>query len=224
VARLANRSARPFARLRPHTTFFAVVLPQQHPPRPGFGPFPAPPNSARADFGPPICYFVLQRLRGGPKPLSSKRWAAMVRPGFLFLLSISCATAPVSRPAVLLPDSQTVKALSQCSRPSPKFEAVWSPSPQDLAKAEANLRKVRKLRAACCVRGEQIRQPETYYRQYAGVQIDGRKVLYLNAFAQESPGWESIAIGICDGGSGAWGAVFDPQTGEYSDLEVNGIA
>ena len=31
------------------------------------------PNSSRADFGPPICYFVLHQLHGGPKPLSSKR-------------------------------------------------------------------------------------------------------------------------------------------------------
>ena len=33
----------------------------------------AQPYSAGADFGPPICYFVLRQLRGGPKPLSSKR-------------------------------------------------------------------------------------------------------------------------------------------------------
>ena len=35
--------------------------------------------------------------------------------------------------------------------------------------------------------------------------------------------WKEFAIIICDGGN-AWGVIYDPQTGKFSNLSVNGIA
>ena len=71
-----------------------------------------------------------------------------------------------------------------------------------------------------------INDPTQFYRQYLGIVIKGRRMIYLNAFGFPGgdPQWRKRFVRICDGGGSVWGALYDPLTGEFSDLEINGLA
>ncbi len=72
---------------------------------------------------------------------------------------------------------------------------------------------------------ERIAHPENCYRQYIPVIIAKRALIYVNAFCGiEVPSWRTHFVTICDGGESVWGVLYDPTTGEFSDLEVNGVA
>jgi hypothetical protein len=75
------------------------------------------------------------------------------------------------------------------------------------------------------MKGIRIDHPENCYRQYVPVLVAGRKLIYVNAFCGiELPYWRTQFVAICDGGESVWGALYDPTSGEFSDLEVNGVA
>ncbi|MFA4578801.1 hypothetical protein P1940_21615, partial [Xanthomonas perforans] len=62
-------------------------------------------------------------------------------------------------------------------------------------------------------------------RQCGGVVIQGQQLIYVNAFKLPNdppvkPARE--AIQVCDGGSMFWGALYDPQTGAFSQIAING--
>jgi hypothetical protein len=72
-----------------------------------------------------------------------------------------------------------------------------------------------------------IPDPRQSYRQYVGIVVGGRRLIYVNAFpsevAEEDKDWKTHFLGdICDGGSSFWGVLFDPATGKFIDLETNG--
>lgn len=120
----------------------------------------------------------------------------------------------ITRPLV------AAEVLDTCSRNSPgrhigEVTGFWAPSRQQIDQLEAALGRLRPTIAA----------PEKSDRQYVGIESGGRRLIYINAFrlpdhSDLDPG--RTAIRVCDGGSSFWGAVYDPQTGEFSQVEVNG--
>ncbi|HEX7294400.1 MAG TPA: hypothetical protein VF251_01525 [Pyrinomonadaceae bacterium] len=91
---------------------------------------------------------------------------------------------------------------------------------------EARFSEINKLTVEeCCVIGYRVEHPEEYYMQYVGIIVDGKKLIYINAFGATEPSdsWKEKAVVICDGGT-AWGVLYDPQTKKFSKLAVNGIA
>lgn len=186
-----------------------------------------PDNGDAADPGSRHGVGRLSDLRTAPGRLSVMRQVTMKRLSNLaLLLLMSCASGDgsIERPAALLPGDQAEKASRPCSRPAPNHDGTWSPSEDDVAKAEADVAKVRRLRAGCCIVNARIDEPRSYYRQYVGITSGGRKLLSLNAYHSEISGWERIATVICDGGTGSWGAVYDPSSREFSELQVNGAS
>ncbi len=120
----------------------------------------------------------------------------------------------VTRPLV------AAQVLDTCSRPSPGRDAgrvtgYWAPSRQQVEQLEARLGELE----------GQVRSPQDFNRQYVGIETDGRELIYINAFSLPdgsdiNPARE--AIRVCDGGAMFWGALFDPQTGVFSELQFNG--
>lgn len=118
-------------------------------------------------------------------------------------------------------DGQHARALlKQCSRASPsRFKATWAPSESDIKEAEAQLPTL------------QVKDVYDYYRQYVGIVIGDRKLIYVNAFhsaflelADLKERWRREPVMVCDGGKAFWGAVYDPQTKKFSGLALNGQA
>ncbi len=136
-----------------------------------------------------------------------------------------------SRHSVVLAERDAL--LRQCSRRVPVVGAgAWSPDAATIAHLERALFPV--LQRALDRRvppGEKL-FAEDYYRQYAGVIVGGRRVVYVNGFHREhlalaawtparAPDWRRIAVNVCDGGAGYFGAVYDPAAQRVESLDFN---
>lgn len=150
------------------------------------------------------------------------------------LVVLLCASAPVlpaDDPAfTVLPATQLVHLDRLCSREGPGLiSGGWQPTPSQIAKAEALLPSfVRANRRPKEPLGE-------HYRQYLGVVISGRRLIYVNVFPRwlverrELAGvapqdWRTVFVSVCDGGDGFWGALYDPETLRFSSPRFNGAA
>jgi len=120
----------------------------------------------------------------------------------------------VTRPAV------AAQVLDTCSRDSPARRAdgvsgYWAPSRAQIEGLESRLAQLQPA----------IAEPVRSGRQYVGFVSQGRQLIYINAFTL--PDHEKInpareAVRVCDGGAAFWGAVYDPQSGTFSDIATNG--
>lgn len=112
------------------------------------------------------------------------------------------------------------RVLDTCSRASParqpgRVSGYWAPGPQQVDELEARQQAL----------APTIASPQDYDRQYVGVVVDGRRLIYINAFklpdqSDIDPSREAVVI--CDAGPRAWGALYDPQTGAFSEIEIDG--
>jgi len=64
----------------------------------------------------------------------------------------------------------------------------------------------------------------TYKRQYAGLVIDGRALIFVNAlcFDPTDGGWTSGPIFVDDGGDCFFQLYYEPSTGGFRELSING--
>jgi hypothetical protein len=145
--------------------------------------------------------------------------------------------------SALLPASEAKAVTKQCSRPSPEvFSGTGEPSQKEILEMEANFAKIKKLKVKkCCIRGAQIEAPEEFYMQYVGIVVDGKKLIYVNAFGEfgtlgilengdsnksivtlvQTDHWKMNAVRVCDGGH-EWGVLYNPKTQKFFDLAING--
>jgi len=156
-------------------------------------------------------------------------YVVMARHSFLAFVvaaSLSVFLGAKGQEWVLLPGHLADELTRQCSRPAPDdFEATWEPSTSDVQRLEQRIDQIETLKAKeCCLRNARVDDVHDYYRQYVGIVLDGRKVIYINAFKRdvECTGWRDSTIVYCDGGKTFWGVVFDPKTGVFSGLAFNG--
>jgi hypothetical protein len=65
-----------------------------------------------------------------------------------------------------------------------------------------------------------------YNRQYVGIILEGRKVIYASYLCQNGADteWQEQFIFVADGGACYFHFKFDTSTGEFYDLLVNGEA
>ena len=122
-----------------------------------------------------------------------------------------------------------------CSRPAPALEKYWLPDPETIRTLEPVLATALHDALAQQIQ-EPSRRPATqdYYRQYMGIQIGRRRVVYVNGFHQRyletvarvrpeaASAWQTRLVNVCDGGSSFFGAEYDPATRQISQLRFNG--
>jgi uncharacterized protein (DUF779 family) len=153
----------------------------------------------------------------------------------VWLLASCTSNHPIlSDRAAVLPSEQARHVLQQCSREAPQsVEGVWTVSPAVVAQLERDLPTLSTLVSQnCCGRGSSVSNPATYYRQYAGVTIDGHNDVYINAFRDhpiymhrsDEDRWRSEPVLVCDGGASFWGVLYDPETRQFTQLSFNGSA
>jgi hypothetical protein len=135
---------------------------------------------------------------------------------------------------VIFPAAHAQDLLRQCSRDVPSsVSGAWTPDERQIRALEAKLPD-----ALARTSGGPYVKLDTTIRQYAGIIVKGRKVIYVNAFPSSlldeeahdqsfthipPHDWHSIAVIICDGGAEFFGAEFDPVTGNFSDFSFNGV-
>lgn len=138
-----------------------------------------------------------------------------------FILSFSgFSYSQRQEPSVVLPSASAKSFMNACSRPGlSKFDATWQPSEDDIRTMESRLSHVSLLHEQNRVK---IEHPGQYFRQYVGIIVGKRKVIYINAFCKDITGWHKHSVDACDGGSCFWGVLYDSETHEFSDLHING--
>ena len=148
-------------------------------------------------------------------------------------LVLSLGAASYSKPknrSVVLPEI-AAKELSQiCSRSGPPhFDGTWLPTEADVRAMESRFSSLSRL-----MRDnerdwtpDQMSHPEHFYRQYFGLIVGKRKIIYISTLCDKptkADKWEQHLVVVCDGGGCYWGVVYDTESGKFSDLDTNGIA
>lgn len=154
--------------------------------------------------------------------------------GLLLATSAVPVLAHVAAPpppvrSVLLPDAQAAAVVQQCSRAVPRITATWIPKASDIRRLESDLKHLKGQRAnACCSPSAQMDDAQKYFRQYAGVVRNGRRLIYVNGFMQppangpDGLDWKHTPVIACDGGTSFWGVLYDPATRVFTQLAFNG--
>ncbi len=148
---------------------------------------------------------------------------------FSLATSVSCTeyrTLPDR--SIILPGSDAVAFQTLCSRPGlQKFQGVWQPRQEDIDRMEKRFARLMRLRSqSCCILRGRIQDVNAYYRQYVGVVIEGRRFIYVNAYAAEppTPPSDQPRVHACDGGASYWGTLYDVKKGHFEGLAFNGEA
>lgn len=161
--------------------------------------------------------------------------------GFIIIL-ITCSTINaysqqdkfVPEYSTIMPSDIGISLLKQCSRSAPnKVDICFDLTTNDLWKLENNFKKVLKIKAAdCCLLGGVIKDLKNYAFQYTGLIIKNKKYIYINAFKLYTPedlttiykNWKTSPIIVCDGGESYWGVLYDLETGQFTQLSMNGVS
>ena len=128
------------------------------------------------------------------------------------------------------------KLFKQCSRTAPVPEGpVWLPRGAEIRDLEQQLEHffVQNTRLDDHLKQGQLRAVELgldpnhqkYQAQFVGFERGGDKYIYASYLTRglaKSGQNDEDAIILCDGGSGAWGIVYDLQTQELVEFSVNG--
>jgi hypothetical protein len=150
---------------------------------------------------------------------------------FVLLLWRSSTASVAEEVAFAVLSSTQVTHLERlCSRESPgRISSGWDPAFSQIALAEA------RLHSFVTANRRPSRPLGEYYRQYLGVVIDGRKLIYVNLFPRslverrELGGvlrdhWRTDFVDVCDGGDAFWGVLFDPAARRFFSPRFNGVA
>lgn len=166
-------------------------------------------------------------------PLKGYRRPDMISSRHLFtallaLVALSCAPAPISQsftaPAAVFDGERARELTEQCSRPSPgPVEGVWTPSEAQIAAMEPALRaRIDEELTQANVEED----PSEYIRQYGGLIIGGKRVIYTHGFLQRiddpDEAWRTHPMVICDGGPITFGVEYDPATQTFANFAFNG--
>ena len=72
---------------------------------------------------------------------------------------------------------------------------------------------------------------DEFGRQYGGLVVAGRKIIYVNAFSRSAmdqsgsdsnSNWRAQPVMVCDGGASFFGVEYDPQSKSFAHFEFNG--
>ena len=165
--------------------------------------------------------------------------------------------APVSEssfdPArgVLFAPERALQLLKQCSRTRfPAVRETWQPTIEQLPALEETVAAILEGRLAKYRWSESYRpHARDYYRQYVGIVLNGRKVIYINGFGtsyswhvqmwprpitalelqalpeafRDPDSWRRVPVVVCDGGPTYFGAIYDPEAGRVDEFSFNGV-
>lgn len=161
-------------------------------------------------------------------------WSRFALVGAFLLLVAGCEPprAPVQGPpldpsrGVVLPESLAIALLQQCSRPTPvATDTAAAPTAAEVAEIERLLPRAIRLAHPAVPDSVSV---DVFYRQYVAIQVDGRRVVYVNGFYEgvvrdpATHSWRTRPMIACDGGESFFGTIFDPEYGSLEPLTFNG--
>lgn len=149
----------------------------------------------------------------------------------LFFVSLLCFSKVQSQDnyfkplfSAILDTPQAPIILHQCSRSVPhKIKSYWIPAQTEVNSLQNNFKKI-------YLSSIKVDSLDKFGFQYLGVEIEGKKYIYINAFPirevevlkKENYDPSQKAVVVCDGGRYFWGVLFDIETMGFSLLAFNG--
>lgn len=104
-----------------------------------------------------------------------------------------------------------------------QLDGAWTPTPAQIATMEAAMPAF--LEASGEFSDRAIGRLPEYIRQYAGVTLDGRDLIFVNAFCDGAEqDWTTEPVFVMDGGDCFFQVRYDPATAQFVNLMVNGDA
>jgi|GEM_PF-1075652 len=118
------------------------------------------------------------------------------------------------------------RVLEQCSRETPRAEGFWNPTLKMARQLEQDLPVLDGTTAPRIADVPAfLMDVSDYTYQYVGVVVDGRDLVYINAFYHLSKihndKWQFEPVNVCGGYTHFWGALYDPVERTFSDLTFN---
>jgi len=151
-----------------------------------------------------------------PDTLPTPRPSGVLRVAATAAFAVGCAhTALEPGHATVIPAQNARLVAKQCSRPDPPaFDEAWEPSPAQIEELEKKLPSLGR-----------IPDIASSWRQYVGIVVGGKKLIYVNGFSTQPPleHWKTEPVIMCDGGQAAWGVLYDPVKRTFSELAFNGM-
>jgi hypothetical protein len=134
----------------------------------------------------------------------------------------------------ILPADAGNGLLHQCSRGTPEhITGTWDPAAAQIRELESRLPAALALEAQ--QRGNRYVQPATFRRQYTGLLIGNRRIVYVNAFPHDTGDsakegtsatrnfdWHREPVVVCDGGPAFFGVEYDSARKTFAHFEFNG--
>jgi hypothetical protein len=144
---------------------------------------------------------------------------------FALLLTLVGCTALESATnyqSIILDDT----ILNQCTRDVPSIEGAWNPSLKLAKQIEIDLPQLNGTTAEKLPGAEDwVLDVSGYTYQYAGVIVDGKELVYINAFHNahkvSQDNWQIWRVDVCYGFTNYWGALYDPKSRTFSDWTHN---
>lgn len=152
----------------------------------------------------------------------------------------------ISGHAAVLPLAAAPRTLEACMRKIPRgIQGYWTPGEALVRDVERRLPPVLDAVLVRVARANDYEHTYTtadYHRQYVGITRGGKRLVYVNGMASSfvkawsrgavnteigaaadtaTPAWARVPLDACDGGSGFFGVVYDPETGEFGRVEFN---
>ena len=148
------------------------------------------------------------------------KWLAVL----LSMLMITFWSATVALPKNVKPQGVIFSAEQIKSQKFVRFpEPYWTPSQEQIDKLERMLPAFVKAQSKNHSRHPKIKLSK-YKRQYFGYSLNGKKVIYVNAFCHAFAYWEKTFLLVEDGGQCFFQATFDPESDKFISFNVNGEA
>jgi hypothetical protein len=140
------------------------------------------------------------------------------------LLVMLGAAGQQTQQSVILPSAEA-KNLKFFGLPG-KLTGHWNPKNSDIDDLERNLDQVTALDSKTLGPRFHIEHPEKYYRQYLGVALDYRRMIFVDAFCDLKgfDYWQEHLVIVSDGATCFWHALYDPASGKFTYLQINGRA
>jgi len=157
-------------------------------------------------------------------------WSKLI-PSLLGLILLGQPTRQLERQYVVLSPAESENAAKYFPRwPKETVNGTWVLSQSDVDGLESNLSHIADIPYKNpAYKGSRIPHPEDYFRQYAGILLNRRKVIFINALCERAATeyetyWREKFVMVYDGGKCFWKVRYDPETKQFSELMVNGVA
>ena len=115
--------------------------------------------------------------------------------------------------AVIVPASEAPRFYRQLSSGNASF---WTPSATDVSKLDGARNQLERRQPGIAARSIDYRY------QVLGIEVDGNRRLFVNAFCQAWEPWTSEPVAVDDGGDCYFTFEYQLDTGAILDLRVNG--